>query len=592
MTSPSSPSHPSSPSGPSNPAQQPGDPMPDRAERTSSAASDRDGSAPSPKKAKNSLPLTVFALVILALLTLPFVAVGLLTQGLEPDYLPRLFGKLLPRYVGDTFWLLVGTAIGAGALGLIVSLLTGLYEFPGRRLAVFASFMPLAIPGYLVAYYYGEALSFGGPFQSALRDLFGWSGRQDYWFPDIKSLGGAVFIFSFVLFPYVFVAIRAALSARLYLILEVGRVAGRSWLFALVRVGVPLVAPALFGGMILAALEAVGDFGVVEYFGVRTFTFAIFDLWLNKSKMWAAGVVSLLSLFIVVVLVAVEQRMRRALDTHGVGASAHNIRRPLPRLLMPLVWLLALGPAVVGFLIPTAGLLVAMVQAMGAGTLIVPLDAVADTLVIAAVMAVLIPIFVTFLTWQWRWSPANFAGQALGAAVEALGRGYALPGLVLALGIGWMLRTADLQLLVPLQTLLGLEPSAWLSGSLLMVAYAYVVRFSAPASPPIRSGLALITPNVVATAKLLGRGPWHRLRLVYLPMLSHPLFLAVLLVSVEVAKELPIMLFLRPVGFETLALVSYSYGSESLISQASFPALLIILMGVVPAAVIAASSQR
>ena len=195
----------------------------------------------------------------------PLLGLFALLQGMEVEYLPRLWSRLLSKYTWDTFALLIGTGLGAGILGGIVAIGTSVFQFPGRRVVILLSFLPIAIPAYLVAYVYGELLEYAGPLQSSLREVMGWKQKSDYWFPEIKSLGGGITVSSLVLFPYVFVSLSAALRNQLALAVEVGRTSGRGLLYSLGRIAVPLLWPAAVAGMLLASLEAIGDFGMVEY---------------------------------------------------------------------------------------------------------------------------------------------------------------------------------------------------------------------------------------------------------------------------------------------------------------------------------------
>ncbi len=486
----------------------------------------------------------------------------------------HLAQTVLPDYLLNTLWLSVWVALGTALVGAGCAWAVVHLEFPGRRLLEWALVLPLAMPAYVLAYTYTDLLQFVGPVQTALRGLTGWQGGG-YWFPPVRSLGGAAAMFVLALYPYVYLLARTAFLERGSAPLEAARSLGLGPFQALWRVGLPLARPALVAGVSLALMETLADYGTVSYFAVQTFTTGIYRAWFSLGDRVAAVQLAAALLGFVLLVMALERLSRREARFEDRGHRAAAVRVPLQGLR---AWLLSAAcclPLLLGFVLPAVRLAQLAFEAASAGAGVGPqaLVWVGNSLLLAGSAAAVAVALALLLSYAARLHRGSWAAWAYRLA----GLGYALPGSVIAVGV-----------LVPVTRLdQGLQGLGWtegllLTGSLAALVYACVVRYLSAALQGLEAGLARITPHMDEAARSLGLAPWALLRRVHLPLLRGSVLTALLLVLIDVMKELPATLVMRPFDFETLATRVYTLASDERLAEAAAPALAIVAVGLVP----------
>ena len=510
------------------------------------------------------------------LLSVPVAVIaGALLLPFSPTW-AHLLDTVIPDYVLNSLLLMIGVGAGTFVLGVGAAWLTTAYHFPGRRLLSWALLLPMAMPAYIIAYTYTGLLDFSGPVQSLLREAFGWR-YGDYWFPEIRSLGGAVCMLSLVLYPYVYLLTRVAFMEQSAAILEASRSLGRSARQTFFAVALPMARPAIVAGVSLALMETLADFGTVDYFGVSAFTTGIFRTWYGLGELTTAAQLSALLLVFVLVLIVLERLSRARMRFHGTSSRrASRIRLSGWQRWGATAILTAL--VAVGFLLPALQLALWSAErwqtAVDAGFL----SLVTNSFLLASLASACCLLVALLLGYGKRLSP----GRLEQASVRVAGMGYAVPGTVIAVGVlipfAWLDNRIDALAMAWFDTSTGLL----LSGTLAALVFAYVVRFLSVSLQSVESGLARIRPALVESARTLGATGFSTLRRVHLPMLRGSLLTALLLVFVDVLKELPATLILRPFNFNTLAVRTYELASDERLVDAATPALAIVLIGLLP----------
>ncbi|MBI5259471.1 MAG: iron ABC transporter permease [Burkholderiales bacterium] len=523
--------------------------------------------------------LMLGALAIAALVAAPLLSVGLhVLAGGTGDTWTHLLATVLPEYVVTTLWLTAGVAVGVAALGVGSAWLVTRYEFPLRTVFEWALVLPLAMPAYVAAYTYTDLLQYVGPVQTTLREWFGWR-RADYWFPDVRSTGGAVLMFSFVLYPYVYMLARTAFIERAGGLVEVARSMGLSPWRSFLRVSLPLARPAIAGGMALALMETLADYGTVSYFAVQTFTTGIYRAWFSLGDRVAAAQLAVALLGFVVAVLALE-RLSRAGSRYDDSSLRRTgtAREPLAGVRAALASAGCSVPLVLGFLLP-AGLLLRMALAQGDAQFGTRFFSLAGNSVLlagsTAVLAVLMALLLGYAARVHR-------GPAMRWAHRVAGLGYALPGSVIAVGVLIPVTRLDHLLAAALRELFQVEVGLLFTGTIAALVYACLVRYLTAAVQTVGAGLAKITPHMDDAARSLGHGPLATMRRVHLPLLRGSLLTAALLVFIDVMKELPATLVMRPFNFDTLATQAYTLASDERLAEASTAALAIVGVGLLP----------
>ena len=495
------------------------------------------------------------------------------------DIWRHLASTVLPVYVWNSFLLVVGVALGTAVLGVATAWLVTMCRFPGSRAFEWLLLLPLAMPAYVVAYVYTDLLEYAGAVQGFLRTLFGWTNARDYWFPEIRSLGGAVSLFSLVLYPYVYLVSRAAFIEQNICVLEVSRLLGCTPWQAFWRVALPLARPAVAIGVILALMETLNDLGAVEFFALRTFTVGIFDVWMNMGNAAGAAQLALVLLVVIAGLIWAERAARRRRRFHH---TSRRYRRLDPRRLSGraagAAFLVCALPVLLGFLLPSAVLAWYAVTAWEPGRLPDFLRLAEHSLTLAGIAALAASAFGLVLAYGAR---AGAPALAQGAA-RFVSLGYAVPGAVFALGVMIPLAGLDRTIDAFARAEFGVSTGLLFSGTLFAVSAALTVRFLALAYGTSDAGLSKVTPNIDSAARTLGHGPFSRLRRVHLPIVRGSVLTGALLVFVDSMKELPMTLILRPFNYETLATDVYQFASDELLEECALSALAIVLAGAAP----------
>ena len=516
---------------------------------------------------------------VLAALAIAAPIVALLWLAMAPSGAPdegalaHLFGTVLPRYTLTTVKLASTVLAVVLLIGVSTGWLVAAYEFPGRRALSWMLALPLATPAFVMAYAYTDFLASFGPLQSGLRRLTGWE-VGDYWFPDIHSWPAAGAFLGLALFPYVYLLARAAFADRSPSLGEAARSLGLSRRRVWWRVTWPVARPAVVAGCALAMMETLADFGTVAYFAVDSFTAGIYRAWQGMGDRTGAARLAVMLLVVVLAMLALERGQRGRMQFH--------VRNPRPALRRPLrgaaAWRATLAcslPVVLGFLLPAALLVRAWVDG-GAGFDPRLPQWIFNTASLAGLgVAVVLPVSLVA-----AYSARVASSPTLRAALMFSSTGYALPGVVLGVGLLILSGAVD-RALAPLTAWLGL-PALLAGGSVAAIVYAYAVRFFSVAYQGVESGLKRISPSMDHSARSLGRRPLEVLREVHWPLMRRSVGAAALLVAIDCLKELPATLVLRPFNLDTLAVVTYQFAADERLAEAALPALLIVLVGVVP----------
>ena len=532
--------------------------------------------------------IRVAALVIAAVVALPILAVvsslftgsGVVWTG--------LVDRIVSVYVVNTLVLLAGVAVVAGTIGTGTAWLVTMCEFPGRRHMEWLLLLPFAAPAYVVAYAYTDFLEFAGPLQTELRDLTGW-GRHDYWFPEIRSTPGAIAMLSLALYPYVYLLGRNAFLSQSVQALGVARSLGLGPWSAFARVAIPMARPGLAAGLALALMETLADFGTVEFFGVQTFTTGIYRTWFIRGSPEGAAQLASILLFFAFAVILVERSSRsRARYVTGQGRF-----QPLPRFVLAgsRAWAAFLAtalPVLLGFVVPVC-LLVELTVSSGDSMPLAAFSTYAGNSVLVAGLAAILAVAAA-LTLGYAARLA--AGPVTHGAVRIASMGYAIPGSVIAVGILVPLAWLDNRLDAFMEAAFGVSTGLLVTGSIAALLLAYVVRFLAVAYNSTDAGLARVTPAMDGAARSLGRSPFSTLTEIHAPLLRGSLLTGGLLVFVDVLKELPATLLVRPFNFETLATRTWRLAADERLAEASTAALAIVVAGIVPVIVLSGRIAR
>lgn len=532
-------------------------------------------------------PLTIAALLIAVLIIGPILSVASAVFQESEGGWRHMVDTVLGVYVRNTLTLGVLVATGAGCIGTGAAWLVTTCRFPGSRFFEWALAAPLAFPAYVIAYAYTFLLDHPGPVQTALRATFGW-GPRDYWFPEVRSVGGAALMFTLVLYPYVYLLARAAFLQQSAAAFDVARTLGLGPWAAFRRVAIPMARPAIATGVALALMETLADFGTVAHFGVQTFATGVYRAWFAMGDRVAAAQLSACLLVFVLLLVALERRQRQAARFHRSGA-LHELEAFKLR-----GWRAALAaagcaaPVLLGFVAPLAMLIEMSIRDGHSmfGSRYVRL--VANSLTLASIAALLTVCAAITLSYAERLAP----GRLVRASNRLAGIGYAIPGGVIAVGLLIPLAAVDNGLDTWARETFGVSTGLLFTGSIAALLLAYMVRFMAVALQTVEAGFGKITPSMDNAARALGESVGGALRRVHLPLLRGSLLTAALIVFVDVMKELPATLIMRPFNFDTLAVQAYRLASDERLEQASTPSLMIVAVGLAPVLILTRQIRR
>ena len=534
------------------------------------------------------LPVATFSVALLVALPVLSVGASLLVPG-TGETLAHLAATVLPETIANSLWLCLIVGLLVASMGTVSAWLVAMREFPGRRVFEWALLLPMAMPAYVLAYTYTDFLQFVGPVQTWLRDSFGWR-RGDYWFPEVRSLPGAAAMLGFVLYPYVYLLARTAFLERAAGMIEAARVLGAGPAQVFFRVSVPLARPAITVGVALALMETMADYGTVAYFAVPTFTTGIYRAWFSLGDRAAAAQLATCLLGFVLLLLAFERVGRGRARYHDTSLRRGHGRLRLRGFSAFLAFVGCLMPIVLGFLLP-AGLLLRLASGEdGAEFASRFVQLAGNSFLVASLAAVIAGLLAILVAYGARLA-RRYALLAQ-AANRLVGLGYAVPGSVIAVGVLIPVTRLDHWLGEAWAQASGSHPGLILTGGIAALIYAYLARFLSIALQTVESGLAKITPAMDAAARSLGSGDAETLRRVHLPLLSGSLLTAVLLVFVDVMKELPATLVMRPFNFDTLATQTYTLAADERLAEASLAALAIVAVGLLPIYVLARQITR
>ena len=518
-----------------------------------------------------SVLISLLALII-SLPVLALIASWLEWNSSSAQILQEMLQTVLPDYTSTSLWLCLGVALGVSLLGTSTAAAVTLFKFPGQSFFEWALLLPMAIPAYVVAYAYTDFFQFSGPFQNFIRTTWGLEGRV---FPEIRSLGGAMVVFTLALYPYVYLLARTALSERASHLMEAARLLGAPLHRRILKVALPLARPAIAAGVALALMETLADFGVSSYFGIQTFTAGIYKSWLILDNRIAAAQLASLLLVVVLLLLQIEKkaesRLRFALAKPS-GASSSEAQ-PI-QLHAFKAWSVSFAcslPILFGFILPIGF----MLKPLLASDVSIPWDRFAGwafhSLQLGALTALLAVGVALLLSFSLRQRSSAFSR----VTTQLVGLGYAVPGAVIVVG-----------LLLPITWLQQHWPESkvgyWLTATSLGLIWAYLVRFCAVALQSVQSGYSRIPVSMDDSSRMLGVSGFSLLQKVHAPLLKKSVAAAALLVFVDVMKELPVTLVLRPFNTDTLAVVAYQLARDERLGEAALPSLALVLVGLIP----------
>ncbi|MFQ2183363.1 ABC transporter permease [Aeromonas sp. s13] len=513
------------------------------------------------------------------LLGLPVIALLFSAFSAEGELFRHLADTVLLDYLGNTLGLVVGVVLLSLLFGVPTAWLVAMCQVPGRRALQWALMLPMAMPSYIVAYVYTDLLDYSGPLQAGLRALFGWNSPADYWFPAIRSLGGAAWVLALVLFPYVYLLTRASFLEQSVSLIHSSRLLGCTPWQSFRRLSLPLARPAIMVAVSLVAMETLADFATVHFFAINTLTTAVYDTWLGYGSLATAAKLSCLMLLAVVLLIALERRSRSRQQVFQKSMGHEQpLRYPLKGMSRWLAGLWCWGLVLAGFALPFIILLDYGVRYFELSWTPEFVRFAGNSLAISALTA-LLAMGIALLLGFFRRLDGGFK-SLLPLRIAAMG--YAMPGTVLAIGVLVPLTALDFAINDLAEWLGRQGPGLLLTGTITAIVFGYLVRFVAIAIGSVESSMGKISPSLDMAARSLGQGDGGMLRRVHLPLVRRGLFAGAMLVFIESMKELPAALLLRPFNFDTLATHVYQFVSDEMLERGALGAIVIVLVGLLP----------
>ncbi|MFQ2343342.1 ABC transporter permease [Aeromonas dhakensis] len=513
------------------------------------------------------------------LLALPVLALVFSAFSADGDLFSHLADTVLFDYLANTLGLVVGVVLLSLLFGVPTAWLVAMCQVPGRRALQWALMLPMAMPSYIVAYVYTDLLDYSGPLQAGLRQLFGWSSPADYWFPAIRSLGGAAWVLALVLFPYVYLLTRASFLEQSVSLIHSSRLLGCSPRQSFRRLSLPLARPAIMVAVSLVAMETLADFATVHFFAINTLTTAVYDTWLGYGSLATAAKLSCLMLLAVVLLIALERRSRSRQQVFQKSMGHEQpLRYPLKGARRWLAGLWCWGLVLAGFGLPFVILLDYGVRYFELSWTPEFVRFAGNSLLISALTALLAMGIALLLGFCRRLD----GGPKSLLPLRIAAMGYAMPGTVLAIGVLVPLTALDFAINDLAEWLGRQGPGLLLTGTLTAIVFGYLVRFVAIAIGSVESSMGKISPSLDMAARSLGQGDGAMLRRVHLPLVRRGLFAGAMLVFIESMKELPAALLLRPFNFDTLATHVYQFVSDEMLERGALGAIVIVLVGLLP----------
>ena len=526
-------------------------------------------------KTNNNFYMKLICISIIFLLIAPIIAIIFSSFENTFSLWIHLINTRLEFYLYNTFLLMFGVGVTTFIIGVGLAWLICRYDFFMKNIIEWALLLPLALPSYIIAYCYTDFLEYSGYLQTLIRNIFELNSPNEYFFPEIRSLGGAIFVISFVLYPYVYLITKIAFRSTPTSLLELAEINGKNPLYS---VALPLARPAIIAGLSLVLMETISDFGTVDFFAVETITLGIFNLWLGMNNLAAASQLALIGFTFVLVLFALELAARnkqRFNDTKITLYRGFNKKvSPLKNLL---IFVICLLPLAIGFIIPVLILIINSISYLDLESFNNLINLSINSFLISIITSLVIVILSLILVVGLKFY--NFKGMNFLSTVAGIG--YAFPGIIIALGslffISFLQNTTNSIFLF-----WGTEIEIIMIGSFFILIFAYVSRFNAVAFGAINSGISRIPPNMMEASLTLGKPFGFSFIKIILPLIKPSILTATILAFVDIIKELPITLLLRPFNFETLATYVYQYANDEMLGRASGPALLIVFIGLIP----------
>lgn len=538
---------------------------------------------------RGASPFLITSLIVAALVAAPVISLVMVAAKGSGDLWPHLAAYVLPQAIADTLLLLAGTGVLVIVIGTGAAWLVTAYDFPGRSLLQWALLLPLAMPTYIIAYAYLDLLHPIGPVQTTLRAMLGLASPRDLMLPDIRSMGGCILLFGFVLYPYVYFSTRAMFVMQMANLIEVGRTLGASRFGIFHRVALPLARPAIAVGTSLALMDALNDIGASEFLGVRTMTVSIYSTWVNRSNLPGAAQIALIMLALVIALILIERFARRRQSYAG---SAQRARRLVPERLQGASAFVAFAfcalPIFIGFIAPALYLTIEAIKRLKfAGLSNELMHQMFNTVLIAGIATIVSLALGLMLALTVRMMRNGFSSAVLRIA----SLGYALPGTVLAIGLLGPIALIDDGISALSEFISGRATGLVMTASGAALIYAYVARFLTISSGNAENGLSRLSLSLDHAARTLGETAGGVAQRIHVPLISPALASAALLVFVDCMKELPATLLLRPLNFETLATHLYGEAARGTYEDGSLAALAIVIFGLLPMILLARTAR-
>ena len=519
--------------------------------------------------------LKLLCIAIIFLLLSPIISIIFSSFENTFSLWEHLFKTRLKFYLYNTFILMLGVGVTTFFIGVSLAWLICKYDFFMRNVIEWALLLPLALPSYIVAYCYTDFFEYSGILQTNIRELFNFESPNDYFFPEIRSLGGAIFVISFVLYPYIYLITKVAFKSTPSSLFELAELNGKNQFY---YVALPLAKPAIIAGLSLVLMETVSDFGTVDFFAVETITLGIFNLWLGMNNLAGASQLALIGFFFIMILLAFELTARKKQkfnDTKIRGYKGLNQKISIHHNIF--IFFISIIPIIFGFIIPVLILCKNSISYFDIQNLHNLILITKNSFFISFVATVIIILTTILLTIGLKFQ--GFKGLSFMSTIAGIG--YAFPGVILALGSLFFVSSLETSLNA-LLLFLDINQNLILIGSFYILIFTYVCRFNAVAFGAINSGINRLPPNMVEASLTLGNSFWYSLKKVLFPIIKPSILTAAILTFVDIVKELPITLLLRPLNFETLATYVYQFASDEMLGRASAAALIIVLIGLIP----------
>ena len=519
--------------------------------------------------------LKLLCIAIIFLLLSPIISIIFSSFENTFSLWEHLFKTRLKFYLYNTFILMLGVGFTTFFIGVSLAWLICKYDFFMKNVIEWALLLPLALPSYIVAYCYTDFFEYSGFLQTSIRELFNFNSSNDYFFPEIRSLGGAIFVISFVLYPYIYLITKVAFKSTPSSLFELAELNGKNQFY---YVALPLAKPAIIAGLSLVLMETVSDFGTVDFFAVETITLGIFNLWLGMNNLAGASQLALIGFFFIMILLAFELSARKKQkfnDTKIRGYNGLNQKISIHHNIF--IFFICIIPIIFGFIIPVLILFENSISYFDIQNLHNLILITKNSFFISFVATLIIILTTILLTIGLKFQ--GFKGLSFLSTIAGIG--YAFPGVILALGSLFFVSSLETSINA-LLLFLDINQNLVLIGSFYILIFTYVCRFNAVAFGAINSGINRLPPNMVEASLTLGNSFWYSLKKVLFPIIKPSILTAAILTFVDIVKELPITLLLRPLNFETLATYVYQFASDEMLGRASAAALIIVLIGLIP----------